>query len=109
VLWSQLIFLPSMMLGGLMIPSSILPEVLSKVGMLLPSTYAMQAFQTFGWNLDTGFDALWSVIILLASGILSFGLAIYLFSWDRHNTTRHGHPLLAFLAWLPYIVGVLLS
>ena len=92
-----------------MIPSSMLPEVLSKVGMLLPSTYAMHAFQGLGRNLDTGFDPLWSVIILLASGILSFGLAIYLFSWDRRSTTRRGHPLLAFLAWLPYIVGALLS
>lgn len=109
VLWSQLIFLPSMMVGGLMIPSSILPEALSKVGMLLPSTYAMHAFQALGRNLDTGFDPLWSVIILLASGILSFGLAIYLFSWDRRNTTRRGHPLLAFVSWLPYIVGALLS
>jgi len=109
VLWSQLIFLPSMLLGGLMIPSGMLPEALNKVGMLLPSTYAMHAFQGLGRNLDTGFDPLWSVIILLTSGILSFGLAIYLFSWDRRNTTRRGHPLLAFLAWSPYIVGVLLS
>ena len=109
VLWSQLIFLPSMMLGGLMIPSSILPEALSKIGMLLPSTYAMHAFQGLAWKVDGGFDPLWSAIILVASGIMSFGLAIYLFSWDRHNTTRRAHPLLAFVSWLPYIVGALLS
>lgn len=108
VLWSQLVFLPSMLLGGLTIPSSVLPPALSKVGLLLPSTHAMHAFQGLAWNLDSGFDPLWSVIILLTSGIVSFGLAIYLFSWDRHNTTRRGHPLLAFLAWLPYVVGVLL-
>ncbi len=109
VLWSQLIFLPSMMLGGLMIPSSMLPEALSKIGMLLPSTYAMHAFQGLAWKLDVGFNPLWSAIILLASGILSFGLAIYLFSWDRHNTTRRAHPILAFVGWLPYIVGALIS
>ena len=109
VLWSQLIFLPSMMLGGLMIPSSMLPAVLSKIGMLLPSTYAMHAFQGLAWKVDAGFDPLWSAIILLASGIMSFGLAIYLFSWDRHNTTRRAHPLLALVSWLPYIVGALLS
>ena len=109
VLWSQLIFLPSMILGGLMIPSSMLPKMLSKVGLLLPSTYTMHAFQGLGQNLDTAFDPLWSVIILLTSGVLSFGLAIYLFSWDRRNTTRRGHPLLALLAFLPYVVGALLS
>lgn len=109
VLWSQLIFLPSMLVGGLMIPSSMLPKALSKIGMLLPSTYAMHAFQGLGRNLEAGFDPLWSVTILLASGIMSFGLAIYLFSWDRHNTTRRAHPLLALVSWLPYIVGALLS
>jgi len=108
MLWSQLIFLPSMMLGGLMIPSSMLPETLRKIGMLLPSTYAMHAFQGLAWKVDAGFNPLWSAIILLASGIMSFGLAIYLFSWDRHNTTRRAHPILAFVSWLPYIVGALL-
>ena len=98
-----------MILGGLMIPSSMLPDTLSKVGLLLPSTYAMHAFQGLAQNLDTSFNSLWSVVILLTSGILSFGLAIYLFSWDRRNTTRRGHPLLALLVLLPYIVGVLLS
>jgi len=109
VLWSQLIFLPSMMLGGLMIPSSMLPGILNKIGMLLPSTYAMYAFQSLGWRINVGFNPLWAVFILLASGIISFGLAVYLFSWDRHNTTRRAHPILAFVAWLPYVVGVLLS
>jgi hypothetical protein len=43
------------------------------------------------------------------SGILGFGLAIYLFNWDRHNATQRGHPLLALLAFLPYIVSVFLA
>ena len=52
---------------------------------------------------------LWSqLIILLASGVLAFGLAIYLFNWDRRNSTRRGHPLLALLALLPSAIGVLL-
>jgi hypothetical protein len=49
-----------------------------------------------------------SIIALSASGILAFGLAIYLFSWDRHNSERRGHPLLALLAWLPFVVGAIL-
>lgn len=109
VLWSQLIFLPSMMVGGLMIPSAMLPETLGKVATLLPSTYAMQAFQGLVYNQNTAFDPLWSLIILLVSGMLSFMLAIYLFNWDRHNATRRRHPLLALLASLPYVVGLFLS
>jgi len=109
VLWSQLIFLPSMMVGGLMIPSAMLPETLGKVAALLPSTYAMQAFQGLVYNQITAFDPLWSLIILLVSGMLSFMLAIYLFNWDRHNATPRRHPLLALLASLPYVVGLFLS
>ena len=108
VLWSQLIFLPSMMIGGLMIPYNMLPAALGKVALLLPATYAMNAFQGLAQNQVTAFDPLWSVLILLVGGILSFGLANYLFCWDSRNRTRRGHPALAFLALLPYVVGVAL-
>ena len=108
VLWSQLIFLPSMLIGGLMIPYSMLPGALGKVALLLPATHAMNAFQGLAQNQVTAFDPLWSVLILLAGGILSFGLANYLFCWDSQNKTRRGHPALALLTLLPYAVGVAL-
>jgi ABC-2 type transport system permease protein len=108
VLWSQLVFLPSMLIGGLMIPLNTLPEALSKVGLLLPATHAMNVFQDLAQNQAATFDPLWSVIILLAGGTLSFGLANYLFSWDSQNKTRRGHPALALLALLPYVIGVIL-
>jgi len=108
VLWQQLIFLPSMLIGGLMISSSMLPGVLGKVGLLLPATYAMNAFEGLAQNQVAAFDPLWSVLILLVGGILSFGLANYLFCWDSHNKTRRGHPALALLALLPYVLGVVL-
>jgi len=108
VLWSQLIFLPSMLLGGLMLPYSMLPDTLGKVGLLLPATYAINAFQGFAQNQVTAFNPIWSVLILLSGGILSFGLANYLFCWDSQNKTRRGHPALALLALLPYVLGVVL-
>lgn len=109
VLWSQLIFIPSMVLGGMMgLPSSMLPGAMRKIAQLLPATQAMNAFRGLAYDLAAGFDPVGSLIILLVSGALSFGLAIYLFNWDRHNTTQRGHPLLALLALLPYVVGILL-
>ncbi len=107
VLWSQLIFLPSMMIGGLMIPYSMLPGALGKVALLLPATHAMNAFQGLAQNQVIPFNPLWSVLILLIGGILSFGLANYLFCWDSPNKTRRGHPALALLALLPYILGII--
>jgi ABC-2 type transport system permease protein len=108
VLWSQLIFLPSMLIGGLMIPFSMLPNVLGKIALLLPATHSINAFQQLAWDVSTGFGAAWSCLILLAGGILSVWLATFLFSWDTRNTTRRGHPALALLAMLPYIVGLVL-
>ena len=107
VLWSQLIFLPSMLIGGLMIPYDMLPGALGNIALLLPATYAMNVFQGFAQNQVTAFYPLWSAIILLAGGILSFGLANYLFCWDSRNKARRGHPTLALLTLLPYILGII--
>ena len=108
VLWSQLVFLPSMLIGGLMIPYSLLPGALGKVALLLPATHAMNIFQGLAQNQVTAFSLAGSILILLAGGILSFGLANYLFCWDSHNKTRRKHPALALLALLPYALGIIL-
>jgi ABC-2 type transport system permease protein len=109
VLWSQLIFLPSMLLGGMMIPYSMLPKAMAKIAQLLPATQAMNAFRGLAQNLTTDFNPLGSLFILFTSGILAFALALYLFNWDRRNTNQRGHPLLALLVLLPYILGILLQ
>ena len=108
VLWSQLIFVPSMMLGGLMVPYSMLPDAAGKVAQLLPATQAMNAFNGLAMGKVADFSPWGSVIALVLSGILAFGLASYLFSWDSRNSARRGHPALALLAFLPYIIGIFL-
>jgi ABC-2 type transport system permease protein len=107
VLWSQLIFIPSMLLGGLMLRLDQLPESVRSVSALLPATQAMQAFDGLAYNRTTLIDPLISVAILLVGGILASGLAIYLFNWDSRNDTRRGHPLVALLALAPYIAGAI--
>ncbi|MGB3061013.1 MAG: ABC transporter permease [Anaerolineae bacterium] len=108
VLWSQLVFVPSMLLGGMMLPYSMLPAGAGKFAQLLPATQAMNAFNGLAMGKVAAFSPWGSVIMLFASGVLAFGLAIYLFSWDSRNTTRRGHTLLALLVLLPYIVGIFL-
>lgn len=107
VLWSQLIFLPSMLLGGMMIPYADLPNAAGTFARLLPATHAMNAFNALAMGEVADFDAWGSVIALLVSGILGFGLAVYLFTWDSHNTKRRGHPALALLVLLPFAVMML--
>jgi ABC-2 type transport system permease protein len=108
VLWSQLVFIPSMLLSGLMMPYDFLPEAARKIAQLLPATHAMNAIRGLAYGYSADFSAWGSIFVLLISGILGFALAVYLFNWDRHNTTQRGHPLLASLALLPYVVGIFL-
>jgi len=106
VLWSQLIFLPSMLLGGLMIPNSLLPEAVGKIARILPATLAMNAFNGLAMGMGADFNLWGSIIVLIVSGVVAFGMAIYLFSWDSRNSTRRGHPVMALLVLLPYVASI---
>jgi len=107
VLWSQLFFIPSILLSGMMFPFSMLPEVAGKVAQLLPATHAMNAFNGLAMGYAVNFSPWGSVLVLVSSGLLAFGLAVFLFSWDSRNTARRGHPLMALLVFLPNITGML--
>jgi ABC-2 type transport system permease protein len=109
VLISQGVFLPSMLLGGLMMPLSVLPESVHFVSGLLPTTYAMQAMEGLAYARETVFDPLLSLGVLVASGLVSTILALYLFNWDSRNQSRRGHPLMGLIAILPFVAGILLA
>jgi len=90
------------------VPYSMLPEAMGKIAHLLPATHAMNAFRGLAQDLTADFNPIGSLIVLLASGVMAFGLAIYLFNWDRRNSTQRGHPLMALLVFLPYAIGMFL-
>ena len=108
VLWSQLVFLPSMLVSGLMMPYDMLPASAKTFARLFPATYGMIGYQQLAYAANANTNGIWAVLILISGGLLAFGLAIMLFNWDRHNTTRQHHPGLALLALVPYIVGTVL-
>ena len=105
ILWSQLIFLPSMMIGGLMIPTDSLPGSLSKIGAIWPSTYPIDIYNAIANGAGLDAKATGAIIITLAAGLLAFFLAHYLYSWDTQNTDRKGSSWLAAIVVLPLIVG----
>lgn len=106
VLISQLFFLPSMLVGGLMIPYGMLPRVAQIAAQLLPSTHAMNAFRGLAIGQSADFWPWGSVLILLAGGLTAFGLAYTLFRWDSQHTRRRLPSAAAVLALLPYAVGI---
>jgi len=108
VLWSQLFYIPSMLLGGLMLPNSLLPDVAGKIARVLPATHAMNAFEALSMGREQAFSAWGSLIVLLLGGALGFALAVYLFKWDSRSRYRRGHPLMAALVLVPYILSIFL-
>jgi ABC-2 type transport system permease protein len=108
VLYSQAIFVPSMLLGGLMMPFSMLPQAAQRVAQLLPASHAMNAFNGLAMGGTADFYPWASVVMLALSGLLAFALALFLFSWDSKNGQRRGHPALALLALVPYVIGIIL-
>jgi ABC-2 type transport system permease protein len=109
VLWSQLVFLPSMLIGGLMLDLELLPATGRGGAGLLPATYAMQAYRGLAYGAETILDPARSVIVLAVGGTVALGLAVALFSWDRKNATRRVHPAVALLAIVPYLAGTFLA
>jgi ABC-2 type transport system permease protein len=108
VLWSQLFYIPSMLLGGLMIPTSMLPDVAGRISRILPATHAMNAFNALAMGKTAEFNAWGSIITLFVTGALGFGLAIYLFSWDSKNRTQRGHSFLALIVLAPFALSIFL-
>jgi ABC-2 type transport system permease protein len=109
VLVSQLIFLPSMLIGGLMIPLEMLPGSVRLFAFLLPASHAMQAYLGLAYNQATLISPWIAMVILAAGGLIGFGLAIYLFNWDSKNESQRGHPAMGMLALIPSIIAALLT
>ncbi len=108
ILWAQLVFILSTLLGGIMIPHRQLPDATRKISKLLPATHAMNAFNSLAMGKEADFSPWGSVVVLLFGGLLAFALAVYLFNWDRHTAMRRGRPLLGLLALLPFAASIFL-
>lgn len=109
ILWSQILFVPSMLLGGLMLPYSMLPGIAAKAARLLPATHAMNAFNSLAMGEVADFSPWGSVLVLFISGFLAFALALYLFSWDNRNTKRRGSTLIGLFVLLPFVISFFLK
>lgn len=106
ILMGQAVFLPSMLIGGLMFPASSLPDTLSKVAVFLPTTHAMNLYDAFARDLSTDLNPWLSAGVLFSAGVLAIGLSIYLFNWDSQNHAEHENPRLAFIALIPYLFAL---
>ncbi len=108
ILFSQAIFLPSMIIGGIMLPFSMLPEAAGKIALLLPPTHAMNAFTGLAMGGTASFYPWGSILTLFVGGITAFVLALQLFQWDNRTTEPRAKMALALLALVPYAAWILI-
>jgi ABC-2 type transport system permease protein len=110
ILIAQILYIPSIILGGLMVPTSVLPAGLQRVSLLLPATHCMRVMSSLG-RVGAGSGVAWMSISVLAAGtILSFGLAALLFQWDSRASEPGGRKMaLAIVAAAPYVAAALIG
>lgn len=108
ILAAQLVYLPSILLGGVMVPSSVMTGGFRRIGLLMPTSYAVSFYNGVARPATPLVPPLPAAIILLAGTAISFLLALLLFSWDRQNAGRKANPVVAILALLPYAIGAII-
>lgn len=109
ILYSQVFFIPSMIIGGVMLPYNMLPPVAAKIALLLPSTYAMNAFNGLAMGGTADFYAWGGLLTLFVGGITAFIIAWSQFRWNSQSTGRRRHAVVALLAFVPYAVWLLIA
>lgn len=104
MLLSQLIYIPSIVLGGIMVPASILPPALARVSLLLPATHCMRVLEGLAMPGSGGVPWL-SLGMLAAGAALCFALSWLLFEWDARSVTPSRRAWFALLGAAPFIAA----
>lgn len=73
---SQLIFLPSFMLSGIMFPAELLPKLLRTIGNISPATWGYKLMLNHGLRLEN----LWCLLFLLFAAVI---VCIILLKWRQ--------------------------
>lgn len=106
VLWSQLVFLPSTLLGGLMVPFAALPARARPLSMLLPSTHVLQLIDGAAYRRPVAIEPWVSALALAGCGVLCFWLSARLYNTEKRGLQpRKG--LLVLLAFAPFALSSL--
>jgi ABC-2 type transport system permease protein len=108
VLWSQSLFLPSMLLGGLMMPVAALPEGLRRFSELLPTTHLMRLLDVLAFDRAPATGLWLDVLALLATGVLAHAAALRLHAAEERGASGW-RGLWVFAALVPLAATMLRS
>jgi ABC-2 type transport system permease protein len=82
---SMIVFLPSLLLSGIMFPASMLPKTFLWLGRIFPATHALQAFFGLAYQTKTDINANLSLGIVAGIGLVVFAVALWRFSSVSKN------------------------
>ncbi len=71
-MFSQLVFLPSIMLSGIMFPINLLPKAIETVGRLFPASWGFKLMVDNGFK----FDNLWCLLIIFLVALILCGFLL---------------------------------
>ncbi len=104
-LLAQLVFVPSVILGGLMVPAELLPAGIARGALLLPATGAMRGFTALAMEGGAaGLSGAAPLLVLAVSIVLNLILCRVLFEWNAR--ARGARRFMALLALAPFLVAV---
>jgi ABC-2 type transport system permease protein len=107
MLVSQFLYLPSIMLGGLMFPSSLLPKGLGAVSRFLPASWSMEAMQAVWGGTGAGSRPCLAPLVLAATGFAGFLVSLALFEWHSSPTRRPAWRLAGLMVLVPSAAAAL--
>jgi ABC-2 type transport system permease protein len=85
---SMVVFLPSLLLSGIMFPASMLPAPLLWLGRFFPATFALQSFYGLAYHSSTDIGPMLSLILMLGFSLVVFILAFWRLNNIRQNEGR---------------------
>ncbi len=101
---NQLLWLPLIFLSGATLPLAYLPRMVQRVGLFLPATYLVNAFQQTIVNSASPFSRYTEIISLMCWALLTFFLSVQLFRWEPESKIPRRAKLLVAGTAIPFLL-----
>jgi len=85
ILFAQAIYLPSMILSGVMVPNEMIPSSVSKISNIIPTTYLMQGFRELAYANASNIADYSSCFVLISIGLVSYVFSLNFFKYSIVN------------------------
>ncbi len=106
LLFAQGLYIPSVVLSGIMVPQDMIPENLNLFTSLLPAAHGIRGFEAFamGSSASTYAGGV-SLAVLAASILVNLVLCLKLFQWEDKAEVKP-RRFLALLAFVPFLISL---